>query len=135
MQKRFLIFGGSSAAVAVSFGAMGAHFLRSKIGTGSITETNLQTFETAVKYQIYHSLAILILVLLADSFKDKLFEKAGYCFIMGILLFSGSLYLLSTANLLGLSNVRWIGPLTPIGGLFFISGWIMIGVAGLKRRE
>lgn len=151
MQKRFLVFGGFSGAMAVAFGAMGAHFLKSKIETGSITETNLQTFETAVKYQIYHSIAILIVVLLADKFKDKtvvspsaklrinstepLFQKAGYCFMLGIVFFSGSLYLLSTANLLGLSNVKWLGPITPIGGLFFITGWILLGLAGLKKRE
>lgn len=151
MQKRFLVFSGFSAAMAVALGAMGAHFLKSKLETGLITETNLQTFETAVKYQIYHSIAILIVVLLADRFKDKsvvspstmlrvnstepLFQRAGYCFMLGIVFFSGSLYLLSTANLLGLSSVRWLGPVTPIGGLFFITGWILLGVAGLKKRE
>ncbi|MES2139454.1 MAG: DUF423 domain-containing protein [Bacteroidota bacterium] len=142
MQKRFLVFSGFSAAIAVAFGAMGAHFLKSKLETGLITETNLQTFETAVKYQIYHSFAILIVALLADRFKDKtelspaksLFQKAAYCFMLGIVFFSGSLYLLSTANLLGLPNVRWLGPITPIGGLFFITGWILLGLAGLKNK-
>ncbi|MCE9540102.1 MAG: DUF423 domain-containing protein [Bacteroidetes bacterium] len=122
-------------AIAVALGAMGAHFLKSKLETGSITEANLQTFETAVKYQVYHSIAILIVVLFADRYKDKLFQKAGYCFILGIVFFSGSLYLLSTANLLGLPNLRWLGPITPIGGLFFIAGWSLIGFAGLKSRE
>lgn len=135
MQKRFVVFGGFSAAMAVSLGAMGAHFLKSKLETGLITETNLQTFETAVKYQIYHSIAILILVLLSDRFKDRIFQKAGYCFMLGIVFFSGSLYLLSTSNLLGLSSVRWLGPVTPIGGLFFITGWILLGVAGFKKRD
>lgn len=135
MQKRFVVFGGFSAAMAVSLGAMGAHFLKSKLETGLITETNLQTFETAVKYQIYHSISILILVLLADRFKDRIFQKAGYCFMLGIVFFSGSLYLLSTSNLLGLSSVRWLGPVTPIGGLFFITGWILLGVAGFKKRD
>jgi len=143
MQKRFLVFSGFSAAMAVALGAMGAHFLKSKLETGLITETNLQTFETAVKYQIYHSLAILIVVLLSDRFKDKpvvspaepLVQKAGYCFMLGIVFFSGSLYLLSTANLLGLSSVKWVGPVTPIGGLFFITGWILLGVAGFKNRK
>lgn len=143
MQKRFLVFSGFSAAMAVALGAMGAHFLKSKLETGIITETNLQTFETAVKYQMYHSLAILVIVLLADRFKDKavvspvepLFQKAAYCFMLGIVFFSGSLYLLSTANLLGLPSVRWLGPITPIGGLFFIAGWILLGLAGLKRKD
>ncbi|MDO9185163.1 MAG: DUF423 domain-containing protein [Bacteroidia bacterium] len=135
MQKRFLIFGGFSAAMAVALGAMGAHFLKSKLESGLITETNLQTFETAVKYQFYHSIAIFMVVLLADRFNDKVFQKAGYCFMLGIVFFSGSLYLLSTANLLGLSSVKWVGPVTPIGGLFFITGWILLALAGLKKRE
>lgn len=135
MQKRFLIFSGFSGALAVAFGAMGAHFLKSKLETGVITITQLQTFETAVKYQIYHSIAILIIALLAERFKDNLFQKAGYCFILGIVLFSGSLYLLSTANLLGFTSINWLGPITPVGGLFFISGWILLGFAGLKRKD
>lgn len=135
MQKRFVVFGGFSSAMAVALGAMGAHFLKSKLETGLITETNLQTFETAVKYQFYHSIAILMVVLLADKFNDKVFQKVGYCFMLGIVFFSGSLYLLSTANLLGLSSVKWVGPVTPIGGLFFISGWILLGVAGFKKRD
>jgi uncharacterized membrane protein YgdD (TMEM256/DUF423 family) len=135
MQKRFIIFSGFSGAIAVAFGAMGAHFLKSKIDSGLFTEINLQTFETGVRYQIYHSIALLALALLLDRFKGKIIQKAGNCFMIGIVLFSGSLYLLSTANLLGIPSVRWVGPITPIGGLFFISGWILLGVAASKHKE
>ncbi|MGZ4158635.1 MAG: DUF423 domain-containing protein, partial [Bacteroidia bacterium] len=72
--------------------------------------------------------------LFTDKFDHKLVQKAGHCFITGIILFSGSLYLLATAGLLGLTNINWLGPVTPIGGLFFISGWILLAFAGLKKK-
>ena len=134
MQKQFLTFSGFSGALAVALGAMGAHFLRSKAAAGLITESNLQAFETAVKYQIYHSIALLVIALLADKLNSKLLPKAGYCFMAGIVLFSGSLYLLSTSTLLGLTHVSWLGPITPIGGLFFISGWLLLAFAGMKKQ-
>jgi uncharacterized membrane protein YgdD (TMEM256/DUF423 family) len=135
MQKRFIVFSGFSGAIAVALGALGAHFLKSKLESGLVTETNLQTFETAVRYQVYHTFAILFIALFIDRFKDKLFQKAGYCFMIGIVLFSGSLYLFATAGLLGLTEVKWLGPITPIGGLFFITGWILLGFAGLKQKN
>ncbi len=134
MQKRFLVFSGFSGAIAVALGALGAHFLKSKLETGLLTQTNLQTFETAVTYQIYHSIVLLILSLLVDKFNNKLIPKAGYCFMAGIVLFSGSLYLLATASLLGITNIRWLGPITPIGGLFFITGWLLLAFAGMKKK-
>jgi uncharacterized membrane protein YgdD (TMEM256/DUF423 family) len=60
--------------------------------------------------------------------------KAGYCFMAGIVLFSGSLYLLSTAKLMGLTTVKWLGPITPIGGLFFIAGWIFLALSPIKKK-
>jgi uncharacterized membrane protein YgdD (TMEM256/DUF423 family) len=135
MQKRFLVFSGFSGAIAVALGAMAAHFLKSKLDSGLITELNLQTFETAARYQMYHSIVLLAVALFADKFDHKLIHKAGYCFMAGIVLFSGSLYLLATANLMGLTAVSWLGPITPIGGLFFISGWVLLAFAGLKKRK
>ena len=134
MKKRFLVFSGFSGAFAVALGAMAAHFLKSKLETGLITETNLQTFETAARYQMYHSIVLLAVALFSEKFDHKLIHKAGYCFMAGIVLFSGSLYLLATANLLGLTAVNWLGPITPIGGLFFIAGWILLGFAALKKK-
>lgn len=134
MQKRFLVFSGFSGAIAVALGAMAAHFLKSKLETGLFTEANLQAFETAAKYQMYHSIALLLLAVLADKFNPKIISKVGYCFMAGIVLFSGSLYLLTTANLIGLSDVRWLGPITPIGGLFFITGWLLLAFAGTKKK-
>ena len=84
---------------------------------------------------MYHSIVLLILALLWDKFDAKLIAKTGYCFMAGIVLFSGSLYLLSTAGLMGLTSVRWLGPLTPIGGLFFIAGWLLLAWAGIKKKS
>ncbi len=134
MQKRFLVFSGFSGAIGVALGAMVAHLLKSKLETGLITEANLQAFDTAAKYQIYHSIALLAVAVCIDKFNEKIISKVGYCFMAGIVLFSGSLYLLTTANLIGLSDVRWLGPITPIGGLFFIVGWILLAFAGMKKR-
>ncbi len=135
MQKQFLVFSGFSGAIAVAFGAMGAHFLKSKLDGISFTETNLLTFETAVRYQMYHSIAILAVCLLSDKYKTKLLSKAGYCFMAGIVCFSGSLYFLSLGGLLGLTSIHWLGPITPIGGLFFIAGWVLLGMSGLERKK
>ena len=135
MKKIFLVFSGFSGAIAVALGAMAAHFLKSKLETGLITETNLQTFETAARYQMYHSIALLVLAFIIDKNPNKLLNKAGYCFMAGIVFFSGSLYLLSTAGLMGMTKVNWLGPITPIGGLFFICGWLLLGFSGIKRNN
>jgi uncharacterized membrane protein YgdD (TMEM256/DUF423 family) len=133
MQKRFLIFGGFSGAVAVALGAMGAHFLKSKLATGLITENNLNAFDTATKYHLIHSIVVLFVSLAIEKLDSKLITKAGYCFMAGIILFSGSIYILSTSNLMGLSAVNWLGPITPIGGIFLITGWLMLAFSGLKK--
>lgn len=135
MQKRFLVFSGFSGAMAVALGAMAAHFLKSKVDLGIITESNLETFETAARYQMYHSIVLLAVALYADKFNPKLIAKAGYCFMVGIVLFSGSLYILATAGLIGVTNIRMLGPITPIGGLFFITGWLILAYAGIKRKN
>ncbi len=135
MQKRFLVFSGFSGAIGVALGAMAAHFLKSKLETGLITEANLQAFETAAHYQIYHSLALLAIAAFVDKFHEKIIPKVGFCFMAGIVLFSGSLYLLTTSKLMGLGDMRWLGPITPIGGLFLIVGWILLAFAGMKKSK
>ena len=130
MQKLFLIFSGISGTIAVILGALGAHTLQRLI-----TSEQLQSFETGVKYHLYHTLAILLVILLNDKLKSKHLKLAAYSFIIGILLFSGSIYLLSTRNLLGIENWTFLGPITPIGGLAFIFGWILIFISGLKIKN
>jgi uncharacterized membrane protein YgdD (TMEM256/DUF423 family) len=107
------IIGSVGLFLGVAFGAFAAHALRSQL-----TESALNTFETGVRYQMYHSLAILIAALFTD--RSSLFQTAGYFYTAGIILFSFSLYLLAW------SGVKWIGAITPFGGLCFLAGHIIL---------
>lgn len=133
MQKRLIQFAGISGAIGVALGAMAAHFLKGKMELGEITLNELQAFETGTRYQIYHSILLLSIALFYDKLSSKLVSKAVYCFMAGIVLFSGSLYLLSTGKLMGITSVRWLGPITPIGGLFLITGWLLTAFSGNKK--
>lgn len=128
MQKSFIIFATSFGALAVILGAFGAHALKSKISA-----EHLQVFETGVRYQFYHALALLLLVLMSDKIASGPAQIAGCLFIAGIFLFSGSIYLLSTRELLGIENWKsFLGPITPLGGLCLLSGWILFLTAAWK---
>ena len=116
-QRRFLLLGAVFAAIAVAAGAFGAHALAERV-----TPERLQTFETAVRYQMYHALALLACGLLGEGWRRSL-DVAAWLFTAGILIFSGSLYLLV------LTDTAWLGAITPIGGVAFISGWIALAVA------
>jgi uncharacterized membrane protein YgdD (TMEM256/DUF423 family) len=120
MKRQMIITGAFFAALAVAFGAFGAHWLKTKLGP-----VELLNFETAVRYQMYHALAILFLAVLARDTNLKQLRFPFYAFTLGTLFFSGSIYFLATRSLTGLS-APWIGPVTPLGGLLFISGWIYI---------
>ena len=124
MKRNFLVAGALLAAVAVICGAFGAHYLKTKL-----TPESLQTFETAVRYQFYHSFGLLGVGILYATFPGKLLLWSGNLFITGIILFSGSLYILC-----GLPAMKWIGAITPIGGLCFIGGWILLAVACAKKN-
>ncbi|MGK7397592.1 MAG: DUF423 domain-containing protein [Candidatus Cyclobacteriaceae bacterium M3_2C_046] len=116
MQKFTLIAACILGVLSVGIGAFGAHGLKTILEATGRTDT----FETAVKYQFYHTLAILLVGILMSKIEHQLLNYVVYSFLAGILLFSGSLYILS------LSGVgRW-GALTPLGGLFFIIGWILL---------
>lgn len=97
-------------------GAFGAHALRATLESSG----RLDTFETAVKYQFYHTLALLAIGLLMFRISDKLLDYAGISMIGGILIFSGSLYILC------MTGIRWLGAITPIGGLLMIAGWVLL---------
>ncbi len=134
MQKKLVAKAASSAAIAVILGAMGAHALAKKVEEGYMTVKNLTDFDTAVKYQMYHSLALLMLALMWDHLPLKMAKGVAWLFVGGILLFSGSIYLLSTSNLLGISSWKSVlGPITPVGGLCFISGWLLLAYSALKK--
>ena len=134
MQKRLITIAGISGAMAVALGAMAAHYLKSKLDSGMITASGLQAFETAAKYQMYHSIVLLVIALSAEKLNSRFVYKAAYCFMAGIVLFSGSLYILSTAGLMGLESVRWLGPVTPVGGLFFITGWLLLAFSAMRKE-
>ena len=113
MHKIFLLTGSISGMLSVLIGAFGAHALKATLEANN----RLETFETAVKYQFYHSLALLFLGLLMMQMEYKGFTISGYSFMIGIFIFSGSLYALS------LTGYTKLGAITPLGGLAFIVGW------------
>ncbi len=134
MNSKKLITIGLLGAMAVSLGALGAHFLKGKLSTGLITPDQLNGFDTAVKYQMYHVLAMLALFLFSKHNPHKYFNWAFNSFLIGIVFFSGSLYFLCTRNLFGADWLKVLGPITPIGGLFYVAGWIFIALVGLKKE-
>lgn len=115
-------FGAGAALLAVMAGAFGSHGLR-----GTLDARSLEVFQTAVTYQMYHAIALVLVALLAlTSLSRRLLAGAAVLFGAGILLFSGSLYLLV------LTDLRWIGPLTPLGGLCFMMAWALLVVAAVR---
>ena len=114
--------------LAVILGAFGAHGLKKLVSADE-----LDTWHTAVQYQFYHTLALLFLSTFS-RFRSRAINAASWFFTAGILLFSGSLYLLSAKDILNITNVSILGPLTPIGGLMFILGWISLLVATIKNK-
>ena len=120
MTKIFLAIAGFLGALSVAAGAFAAHALKN-----SLTVKALEIWETATKYQMYHVLALILVALLLtrSEIASSSLNIAGWAFITGIVLFSGSLYALS------LSGIKWLGAITPLGGLAFIIGWIAISTA------
>ncbi|VGO22865.1 DUF423 domain-containing protein [Pontiella sulfatireligans] len=119
--KLFLSLGSISGALAVMIGAFGAHGLKEKLSTEM-----LAIYKTGVEYHFYHALALLAVGLVAMHFQSKLLTASGWAMTAGIVIFSGSLYALS------ISGVKVLGAITPIGGLCFIAGWVLLALATLK---
>ena len=115
--------------LVVILGAFGAHVLR-----GKLSPEALVSFDTGVRYQFIHALAIFAAVWLADRSGLALPLAAGWLFTAGMVLFSGSIYLLATRGLLGIETWRWLGPITPLGGLCFVAGWGTLLAAALRMR-
>jgi len=124
-QRTILMTGILFAGLAVAIGAFGAHGLR------PILEQNgrVDTFELAVRYQFYHSFAILFAGILIQNFPSRHIGRGVICFIAGILIFSGSLYTLS------LTGLRVLGAITPVGGVLFIAGWILLFLGINAKRS
>ena len=130
MHKKFLIIGVIFGGLAVALGAFGAHGLE-KITSD---EKILHGFQTGVQYQMYHALALLAIAIMYEKFQHTWIKWAGNCFITGIILFSGSLYILSFLKIQESSAVKFVGPVTPLGGIFFISGWLFLLIAAMKKK-
>ena len=121
MNPLFFLLGSISGGLAVALGAFGAHALKARL-----TPELLATFETGVRYQLYHALALLVVAVAMPRVPaTSLLGAAGWLFVIGTLLFSGSLYLLC------FTRRRWLGAVTPFGGLAFIAGWACLALASL----
>lgn len=129
MHKRFLIIAAILGAVSVAMGAFGAHGLKQLL-----PEENISSFETGVRYQFYHVFGLLGIAILWKEFPVKWLRWAGNFFITGIILFSGSLYLLTALKATDTVGLNGIGIITPFGGLFFIAGWLLIAAAVSKKK-
>lgn len=125
--ERIILAAALSGALAVILGAFGAHSLKPLL-----TESQLSGYQTAVLYQFIHTLALLVIGLTSKNSVAKGHAWAARCFGIGIACFSGSLYLLTTQDVLGISIPKLFGLVTPLGGLFFIGGWLAL--AFLERR-
>jgi uncharacterized membrane protein YgdD (TMEM256/DUF423 family) len=112
MIRLFFSIGAASALIGVAAGAFGAHGLRDRL-----TPDLLAVWETAVRYQLYHALALFAVAWALSRWPGRAGEAAGWLFVVGTVLFSGSLYALS------LSGQRWLGAITPLGGVAFLAGW------------
>jgi uncharacterized membrane protein YgdD (TMEM256/DUF423 family) len=118
------------AAFGVILGAFGSHVLKELIG-----ESELNTFDTGVRYQMIHALAIIIISLNHRKFDESKLALALGLFFTGIVIFSGSLYLLSTRSIWGDDSFKIIGAITPLGGIAFISGWFLLFFKGFASEE
>jgi uncharacterized membrane protein YgdD (TMEM256/DUF423 family) len=127
MNKTFLITAALLGALTVALGAFGSHGLKDKLN-----EYTLGIYETGVKYQFYHVLALLAVAILFQSFSNVWMLWSGRLFIAGIVLFCGSLYALTFFLANGNESMKWLGAITPLGGLCFIAGWIAMAIAVWK---
>ena len=123
MDRFFFLSGAIAAFIAVALGAFGAHSLRTKLSPDM-----LNIFEVGVRYQMYHAFGLIAVAWATTRWPEANLNAAGWAFIVGIVIFSGSLYLLS------ITDARWLGAITPIGGLAFIAGWIALAVAARDRE-
>jgi uncharacterized membrane protein YgdD (TMEM256/DUF423 family) len=121
MDRVFAVLGALSGFVAVGAGAFGAHGLKSRLAPELLV-----VFETAARYQMFHALALLAAAWAIGRWTGRAAVAAGWCFVGGTLIFSGSLYLLA------LSGVRAFGAITPVGGVLFLAGWLLLALAAWR---
>ena len=129
MHKGYLKTGALLGALSVVLGAFAAHTLKQ-----NISDYALEIFETAVKYQFYHVFALLAVGIIYKEFSNNFLNWSGKLFIAGVILFSGSLYVLAAIKAVALPGYNWIGAITPLGGLCFIAGWIFLFLGCNEKR-
>ena len=130
-EKRKIQLGIAILFLAIALGAFGAHGIKNLVGPEQVA-----SFNTGVRYQFYHGFAILLSVWLAEKWVSQAAAtRAVWCFLIGILFFSGSIYLLSLREVIGIENWKFLGPITPIGGVLFMVGWgiLLVGVKASTR--
>lgn len=120
MSSLWIVLGAASAFLSVAAGAFGAHALREHLDV-----ERQVIWETAARYQMYHALGLIAVGLLAGRSRGRAADVAGWGFAAGTVLFSGSLYALAV------TGVRWLGAITPLGGVGFLAGWLALGVAAM----
>jgi uncharacterized membrane protein YgdD (TMEM256/DUF423 family) len=121
MERVFFVIGALSAFMGVAAGALGSHGLKRRMSAEM-----LSVFEVGVRYQMYHAFALIAAAWALSKWPSSLITTGGWFFVIGTILFSGSLYLLSV------SGVRWLGAITPFGGLAFLAGWICLAWAAWR---
>ncbi|MGN7396613.1 DUF423 domain-containing protein [Peribacillus frigoritolerans] len=119
--KLFIILGALNGFIAVALGAFGAHGLE-----GKIPDKYLETWQTAVQYQMFHAVGLLVLGLLAGKMDSPLINWSGWLMLIGIILFSGSLFVLSV------TQIKVLGAITPLGGVSFLVAWVLMIIAAYK---
>jgi len=135
MKNTFSFIAGLFGTTGVALGALGAHALKQKMQEGIITLDQLNAFDTATKYQLMHAIVLFILAYINRDKKIKLYTIASYLMVFGVLFFSGSIYMLATQNISGIHAGFIFGPITPLGGLLLIAGWVCITIQALKPNE
>ena len=128
MARQLLRWGALGMAISISLGALGAHQLKKILSSNSF-----DIFHTGVDYLLYHSLAILLLAALSQYFSEKVLKRCASLFGLGILLFSGSLFAICFFQTKGIDIPVWLGIMTPVGGLCFIIGWVLVALGVLKK--
>jgi len=130
MRNLFLRFGSLLALIALALGALGSHALEELL-----EPERIETFEIGVRYHFYHAFATLFVALMLNFGKKPLLILSGWLFIIGVFLFSGSIYLLALQDVINSLPVSILGPLTPIGGVLFMAGWIVLFLSSFQQRR
>ncbi len=128
MHKLYLGLGAALAGLGVILGAFGAHGLKQLVGPETVN-----TYQTGVQYQMYHAFALLLVGILYERMPNNLLNWSGILFLAGIVLFSGSLYLLASFKAMNKVGVSGIGIITPIGGVLFVVAWLLLVIAIIRK--